>query len=147
MSLADQLMAAVKEAMRGGETLRRDTLRMVVSALKNRRIELGSELTPEQEMAVLSSAVKSRADSAAQYDQAGRSELAEKERAEIAVIEGYLPEQLGPEEIQRIVGEKIAELGLSSKQELGQLMKAVMADHKGAVDGKLVQQAAAALLS
>ena len=147
MSLADQLMAAVKEAMRGGETLRRDTLRMVVSALKNRRIELGSELTPEQELAVLSSAVKSRADSAAQYDQAGRSELAEKERAEIAVIEGYLPEQLGPEEIQRIVGEKIAELGLSSKQELGQLMKAVMADHKGAVDGKLVQQAAAALLS
>ena len=147
MSLSDQLMAAVKEAMRGGETLRRDTLRMVVSALKNRRIELGSELTPEQELAVLSSAVKSRADSAAQYDQAGRSELAEKERAEIAVIEGYLPEQLGPEEIQRIVGEKIAELGLSSKQELGQLMKAVMADHKGAVDGKLVQQAAAALLS
>jgi hypothetical protein len=143
MTLLDQLSEDVKEAMRAGENLRRDTLRMVLAAMKNRRIEVGEDLDDDQQLAVLLSAVKSRTDSVTQYEAHGRQDLADQERAEIEVIQGYLPQQLGEEETAEIVRAKIAELGLTSKKEMGQVMKAVMADHKGALDGKLVQRLAA----
>lgn len=143
MTLLDQLSEDVKEAMRTGENLRRDTLRMVLAAMKNRRIEVGEDLDDNQQLAVLLSAVKSRTDSVTQYEANGRQDLADQEQAEIEVIQGYLPQQLGEEETAEIVRAKIVELGLTSKKEMGQLMKAIMADHKGAVDGKLVQQFAA----
>jgi uncharacterized protein YqeY len=116
---------------------------MVLAAMKNRRIEVGEELNDDQQLAVLLSAVKSRTDSVVQYDANGRKDLADRERAEIEFIQGYLPKQLGEQETAEIVRAKIAELGLTSKKEMGQLMKAIMADHKGSVDGKLVQQFAA----
>ncbi len=141
-SLSDQLGSDLKDAMRAGETVRRDTLRMVLAAMKNRRIEVGAELDEDQQMSVLMSAVKSRKDSVEQYSANDRQDLADKELAEIAVIEGYLPQQMGPQETAELVRAKIAELGLTSKREMGQLMKAVMADHKGSVDGKLVQRLA-----
>jgi len=143
MTLLEQLSEDVKDAMRAGENLRRDTLRMVLAAMKNRRIEVGEDLNDDQQLAVLLSAVKSRTDSVVQYDANGRKDLADQERAEIEVIQGYLPQQLGEQETAEIVRAKIAEMGLTSKKEMGQLMKAIMADHKGAVDGKLVQQFAA----
>ena len=146
MSFQDRITEDVKDAMRAGDTLRRDTLRMVISALKNKRIELGRDLTEADEFGVLSTAVKSRVDSAEQYDKAERPELAQKERAEIEVIEVYLPRQLNEDEVGNILRAKIAELGVTSKKEMGRLMKAVMADHKGAVDGKLVQRVAGQLL-
>ncbi|MDP6739812.1 MAG: GatB/YqeY domain-containing protein [Planctomycetota bacterium] len=143
MTLLNQLSEDVKVAMRAGENLRRDTLRMVLAAMKNRRIEVGEDLDDDQQLAVLLSAVKSRTDSVTQYEANGRQDLADQERAEIEVIQGYLPKQLGEEETAEVVRAKIAELGLTSKKEMGQLMKAIMADHKGTVDGKLVQQFAA----
>ncbi|HIF41387.1 MAG TPA: GatB/YqeY domain-containing protein [Planctomycetes bacterium] len=143
MTLLEQLSEDVKDAMRAGENLRRDTLRMVLAAMKNRRIEVGEDLDGDQQLAVLLSAVKSRTDSVTQYEANGRQDLADQERAEIEVIQGYLPKQLGEEETAEVVRTKIAELGLTSKKEMGQLMKAIMADHKGTVDGKLVQQVAA----
>ena len=143
MTLLEQLSEDVKDAMRAGENLRRDTLRMVLAAMKNRRIEVGEELNDDQQLAVLLSAVKSRTDSVVQYDANGRKDLADRERTEIEFIQGYLPKQLGEQETAEIVRAKIAELGLTSKKEMGQLMKAIMADHKGSVDGKLVQQFAA----
>jgi uncharacterized protein YqeY len=143
MTLLEQLSEDVKDAMRAGENLRRDTLRMVLAAMKNRRIEVGEDLDDDQQLAVLLSAVKSRKDSVTQYDANGRQDLADQERAEIEVIQGYLPQQLGEEETAEVVRAKIAELGLTSKKEMGQLMKAIMADHKGMVDGKRVQQVAA----
>lgn len=142
-----RIEADLKDAMRAGEVLRRDTLRMVMAALKNKRIEVGQDLDDAAQLAVLTSAAKTRADSAQQYDDAGRPELAEKERAEIAIIQAYLPRQLDEGEVRAIVEGKIAELELSSKKEMGQLMKAVMADHKGTVDGKLVQRLAGELLA
>lgn len=143
MTLLNQLSEDVKVAMRAGENLRRDTLRMVLAAMKNRRIEVGEDLDDDQQLAVLLSAVKSRTDSVTQYEANGRQDLADQERAEIEVIQGYLPKQLGEEQTAEVVRAKIAELGLTSKKEMGQLMKAIMADHKGTVDGKLVQQFAA----
>jgi len=147
MSLQATLENDLKDAMRAGETLKRDTLRMVISALKNKRIELGEDLNDAAEMAVLMTAGKTRKESAQQFDDAGRPELAEKERSELAVIEDYLPKQLGEDEVRAIVEAKISELGLSSKKDMGQVMKAVMAGHKGTVDGKLVQRLAGELLS
>lgn len=142
MSLREKIEADIKTAMRERNEVRRDTLRMVLSALKNRRIEVGRDLKPDEELAVLSSGVKSRQDSAQQYEQAGRDELAQKEAAEIEVIQGYLPRQLGEAETRAIVTELITELGVTQKQELGKLMKAVMARYKGQIDGKLVQHIA-----
>ena len=143
MSLIQQLTSDVKDAMRAGETLRRDTLRMVLAAMKNRRIETGQDLDEDQQLAVLLSAVKSRTDSVTQYEANDRQDLADQERAEIEVLQGYLPKQLSEEETAEIVRAKIGELGLTSKSEMGQVMKAIMADHKGALDGKLVQRLAA----
>ncbi len=146
MGVRETLDADLKTAMRGGDTLSRDTLRMVLAGVKNKRIEVGEDLSEEQVLAVLASAVKSRKDSAAQFDEAGRPELAVKERAEIDVIERYLPQQLSEAETRTLVEGLVGELGITAKRELGKLMKAVMAEHKGRVDGKLVQRFAGELL-
>lgn len=147
MTLQDRIEADLKDAMRAGEATKRDTLRMILAALKNKRIEVGADLDDAAQLAVLTSAAKTRTDSAQQYDDAGRPELAEKERAEIAIIQDYLPRQLDEGEVRAIVEAKIAELELASKKDMGRLMKAVMADHKGTVDGKLVQRLAGELLA
>lgn len=146
MSLTERIQADLVQAMRDGDSLRRDTLRMVISSLKNRRIETGRELEEAETQAVFAAAVKSRKDSAEQFDQAERPELAEKERSEIALIEIYLPAQLSDEDTAKLVASKVAELELTTKSQLGQLMKAVMAEHRGEVDGKTVQRLAAELL-
>lgn len=147
MTLQARLQDDVKQAMRDGQTVKRDTLRMLIAALKNKRIELGEDLDDAAEMAVLANGAKTRADSAQQYDDAGRPELAAKEREEIEVLKVYLPAQLSDDEVRALVEAKISELGLESKKQMGQLMKAVMADHKGKVDGKLVQRLAGELLA
>ena len=132
----------------GGRTpeVARGTIRMVLSSLKNRRIELGRDLEEAEELQVLNKAVKSREDSAAQYDAADRTELAAQERAEIEVIRGYLPEAPSEDDVRALVQAKIEELGIDSKRQLGQLMKGVMAEGKGRLDGKLVQRIASELL-
>ena len=146
MTTREKLDADLKDAMRAGETLRRDTLRMLLAQLKNKRIALGQEPDEAQTIAVLQSAVKSRRDSAKQYRDGGRPELAEKEEAEIAVIEVYLPKMLSEEEVQALVEKTIAELGITSKKDIGKLMKAIMADYRGRLDGGMVQRAAGSLL-
>lgn len=146
MSLQARLESDVKDAMRARDTLRRDTLRMALAAVKNRRIEVGQDLTDDDVVAVLAKAVKSREDSAGEYDRGGRPELAEKERAEAAILAGYLPQQLSEDETRQIVRDLVEELGITDRKDLGRLMKAVMAAHKGRVDGKLVNRFAAEAL-
>ena len=147
MSLLDQLQDDLKQAMRDGNAVARDALRMTMTALKNRRIEKGEDLNEGEELAVVTKQVKSRQDSAEQYTNANRPELAEKELAEIKILEGYLPKQLSAEEVKALVEARINELGISKKSEIGQLMKSIMSTHKGQLDGKAVQQAAGSLLS
>lgn len=143
MGLETQIQDDMKDAMRSGDTLKRDTLRMLIAAFKNERIEVGADLSEDQAQAVVRRGVKSRKDSAQQYRDADRPELAEKEEAEIAVLEGYLPQQLDEAATEAAVKEAIAETGATAKSDLGKVMKAVMAKHKGVVDGKLVNQFAA----
>jgi hypothetical protein len=150
MSLFEQIQSDVISAMKAGDTQRRDTLRMVVAAIKNKAIESGGDrgdVVDEVVMGVLLSAVKSRKDSVEQYESAGRDELAAQERAEIEVIQGYLPQQLTEAETEALVKATIEKIGVTSKKDLGQVMKAIMASHKGRVEGKLIQRFAGQILS
>ena len=142
-----RLQEDMKAAMKAGDTLSRDTLRLVIADIQKREVDLKKDLGDDEELAVLQKAVKSREDSVAQYDAAARKDLADRERAEIGVIQRYLPKMLGAEETKAIVQRSIAKLGVSTKKDLGLVMKAVLADHKGQVDGKLVQKLAGELLS
>jgi uncharacterized protein YqeY len=145
--LVERLQGDLAAAMRAGEELRRETLRMCIAALSNRRIELGRELEEAEELQVLAKAAKTREDSAEQYQEAGRPELADKEREEAQIISAYLPQRLSEAETRELVESRIAELGISSKRDMGRLMKAVMAEQGARVDGKTVQRLAAELLS
>ena len=147
MSLQARLQDDTKAAMRSGDVVTRDTLRMLVAALKNKRIDSGEDLSEADELQVLQKQKKSREDSVAQYDAAGRTDLADKERAEIAVLERYLPKSLSDDEVRALVQAAIAETGASSKADLGKVMKTVMAANQGRVDGKTVQRVAGELLA
>jgi uncharacterized protein YqeY len=141
MTFLDRINEDLKAAMKSKDSDRLSTLRMVKTALKNREIDKMEALTDEEAIKVLQSLVKQRRDSIEQYQKAGRIELAEKETAEIKVIEEYLPAALDDAAIARVVEETIVETGASSMKEMGAVMKAVMAKLAGqTVDGKAVNQ-------
>ena len=140
--LEETIKTDLKDAMRAGDALKRDTLRMLIAAMKNERIERGEDLDEDAVMAVVRRGVKSRKDSAQQYRDADRADLAEKEEAEIDVLEGYLPQQMDEAATAAAVEAVIAETGASGKGDIGKVMKGVMAKHKGLVDGKLVNRLA-----
>jgi uncharacterized protein YqeY len=138
MGLLERIEADLKKAMLEKDSVTRDTLRMIKSELVT--------LENPDELAVLSRAVKSRRDSIKSYLEGGRRDLADKEQAEIAVIERYLPRQLGREEARQVIAGIIEELGLSSKKEIGQVMKEIRARYPGQIDGKLASSIAGELL-
>ena len=140
MSLKERIVTDMTAAMKARDAARTSTLRMVKAAVMNREIEKGGELTDEETAKTLQSLVKQRRDSVEQYEKAGREELAAKERAEIAVIEEYLPKAASREEIERVIAEVIAETGASSMKEMGAVMKAVQGRLGGAADGRIVSE-------
>jgi uncharacterized protein len=141
MTFLDRINQDIIATMKAKEADRLSTLRMVKTALKNREIDKMAALTDDEAIKVLQSLVKQRRDSVEQYKQGGRPELAEKEDAEIKVIEAYLPAALDETAIAKIVEETIAEQGATSAKEMGQVMKAVMVKLAGqTVDGKVVNQ-------
>src|ERR687886_1756089 len=147
MSLKERIVKDMTAAMKSKEAARLSTLRMVKAAVQNREIEKGGPLTDEETVKLLQSLVKQRRDSVEQYEKAGREELAAKERAEIAVIEEYLPRAASREEIERAVAEAIAETGATSSKEMGAVMKAALARLAGRnADGKTVSEAVKAKL-
>ncbi len=141
MSLSETIQADMTAAMKARDERRLSTLRMVKSALKNKEIEKRGPLTDAEAQAVLATLIKQRKDSIEQFTKGGRQELADKEAAEITVIESYLPKALGEEEIAATVRATIAEMGAPTMKEMGQVMKATMAKFAGArVDGKVVSE-------
>ncbi len=146
MRIQDRIDQDLKQAMRDRNVIARETLRMVLAELKNKRIEAGRELEESEREAVLMRCVKTRLESAKQYDEGGRPELAGKEREEIKVIEGYLPEQMSPDEIRAAVAESVAEAGATSKKDMGAVMKVLMSKYKGKIDGRTAQTIASELL-
>ncbi len=142
--LTQRITEDMKTAMREKNTVALNTVRMLKSAIKNAAIEKGganAELTDAEVMAVVRKEVKKRQDSIEQYEAAGRDELADQEKAEIEVLNDYLPEPLSSEEIVSIVEAAIAELGATSRKEMGQVMKIVQEKTAGRADGKTLSQA------
>ena len=135
--LKQKLQDDLKTAMKAGDAQKRDVLRMLTSAVKNKEIDKRVELTDEQVLEVIASEVKKRKDSVAQFIAGNRKDLADKEESEISVLIGYLPEQMGEEELKKIVSETVAGM---DKNEVGLAMKAVMAKVKGKADGALVSR-------
>jgi len=141
MNLKDQILADVTVAMKAKDAARTSTLRMLKAAIVNRQIEKGGELDDEELMKLLRSQVKQRRDSVEQYEKGGRQDLVDKERAEIAVIEGYLPQAASQDEIDKAVAAAIAETGAASIKEMGAVMKAVMPRLAGKnADGRAVSE-------
>ena len=141
MSLLDTIIADLTTAMKAKEAERVSVLRMVKANLMNRKIEKGGELTDEEITKALQSLVKQRRDSIEQYEAAGRTDLAAKEAAEITVIDVYLPQAATAEEVAAAVAAAIAETGATSMKDMGNVMKAAMANLAGkSADGKLVSE-------
>jgi uncharacterized protein len=140
MALTDQIQSDLTTAMKARDTETVATLRMVVAAIKNARVESGrtADLSDEETTEILTREAKKRSEAAEAYDGAGRDELAAKERAELAIIRRYLPEQLGADELRAIVDEAIAQTGASQQGDMGRVMSAVMPKVKGRADGKQV---------
>lgn len=119
------------------------TLRLLQAALKNEQIALGHELSDSEAQAVILRAAKQRRDSIDQYEKASREDLAAREREELELIETYLPKLMSKDETEKAVDAAISEAGATSKKDLGAVMGKLMAQHRGAIDGKLAQQIAA----
>lgn len=137
MSLRATLETDIVAAMREKNETARDTLRMVMAAVKTREIDLGREAGDEEVLAVLSNAVKTRRESIEQFEKGGRDDLAAVEREQIDVLERYLPDQLDEDVTRAAVAAVIADVGAESKKDMGRVMKELMARHRGALDGKL----------
>lgn len=126
--------------MKAKETLRLGTIRQLRSAIKNKEIELRQELDDDGVLGVIGTLVKQRREAAQMYRDNSRPELADKEEAELAVLEAYLPAQLSAAELGVIVAQVIAEVKASSLKDLGKVMPRVMAQTKGQADGRMVNQ-------
>ena len=139
MSIVDDVNAAIADAMRKHDPARLSALRMLKAALMNRDVEKGRALDDAEARQVVTSLVKQRKDSVDQFTKAGRQDLADKETAEIAVLETYLPAPADPAAIERAIAEAVAETGAASPKDVGRVMKAAMAKLAGQnVDGKAV---------
>lgn len=146
MALKEKWDADLKQAMIGKNDVARDTIRLLLAEVKKATIQDGKELTPELEMEILQRAVKQRQQSIAEFEKASRNDLVVKERAELDVLLTYMPKQLNEEELRLAVKSLMAELGVSTKKDMGVVMKQLMARHKGQVDGKLANKVLAELL-
>lgn len=142
----DQFQTDLKVAMKARESMRVDTLRMVISALKNKQIDLRGELKPEDILSVLTTEAKKRREAFEAFTQGGRLELAEKEGAELAIIEGYLPKQLTDDEVRELIADIKAKTGASTKKEMGKIMGALAPQLKGRFDGTKARELVTSML-
>ena len=138
MTLQNRLQQDMQAAIRERDELRRDTLRMVVAAAYNAQKHAGRELTDDEVLSVLGREVKTRRESVEAFSAGGRPEAAAKEQAEIAIISAYLPEQIGADELARLVAQAVEESGATSPREMGKVMAVLMPRIKGRADGKQV---------
>ena len=134
------LQAALKAAMKAKDVSRRDAIRLVLNTIKQAQIDSQDELSAEDIMSILQREAKKCRESIDEFEQAGRDDLVEQERAVLTVIEAFLPQQLSKTEIAEIVQGVIEETGATSMKDMGNVMKSVMVQVKGVADGKLVNQ-------
>ncbi|MEK6726108.1 MAG: GatB/YqeY domain-containing protein [Deltaproteobacteria bacterium] len=138
MSLKDKLAEEMKGAMKSQDKVRLSTIRMLISAVKYKEIDLGKALTDEEVIETVTSSVKQRRDSIEQFKSAGRNDLVEKEEAELKILQGFLPKQLSIEEVEAEIDRTVTEAGASGMKDLGKVMKLLMPKVAGRADGKMV---------
>ena len=142
----DTLMNDVKAAMKAHDMTSVNALRGVLAKVKDLTVNAGKEMTDEAILQVIAKGVKQREESIAQFESAGRAELAEGEKKELELLKKYLPAQLSEDAVAAIVKEAVAATGATSKKDMGKVMKEVMARVKGQADGKLVSRLVGAAL-
>jgi len=156
MSLKEKIQSDVKTAMQEKQAEKLSVLRMVLAAVLNKEKEKRSklskseqdenklselsELTDEETLEVITSEAKKRKDSIEQYEKGNRQDLADKEKSELKILQEYLPEQMGEDEVRKIIADKIKELGVSGPQDTGKVMGAIMDQLKGKADGGIVSK-------
>jgi uncharacterized protein YqeY len=144
--LKQQILDDMKDAMRAGDKLRLGVVRMLKAEIQKQEVDLRATkgrdyaLDDDEVLAVVSRAAKQRRESIASFRSGGREDLAAREEAELGILEAYLPRQLGPDEIRKLVDAAIAESGAASAHDMGKVMKVLMPKVKGRADGKLVNQ-------
>lgn len=146
MSLTDQLMTDIKTAMKSQDKTALSVIRMLKSALMNKKIELGHVLTDQEEAQVVASQMKQQKDSLADFQKGGRDDLVAQTQAQMKVLQQYLPQQLSKAELPQIVQQSAAEIQATSAADFGKLMKTVMPKVRGRADGSLVNQIVKAFL-
>jgi hypothetical protein len=140
MGLRDQIDVDIKSAMKSGAKDKVSALRMLSAALKNKQIEKRAPLVDGEIVDTVRSLIKQRKDSIEQFAKGGRQDLVDKEAAEVAVLEVYLPQQMAREEIEKIVREVIAQTGALGAKDMGKVMKALVPLLAGRADNKLVSE-------
>lgn len=140
MDLLQRIEQALKDAMRSRDENKRNAVRLLLTAMKVREKEIKRSLNETEIQQMISTLIKQRRDSAEQYEKGGRKDLAEKEEEEILVLQAFLPEPLGRAELEKLVGDVIAEVGARSPKDMGRVMKLLMPLVAGRVDGKEVNE-------
>ena len=147
MPISQKIIEDLKQAMKAKDNFRVSCLRMLKAALKNKQVEKGRDLEDEEVQGVISSLIRKGQEAAKEFKAANRSDLAAKEEEEIKIFYGYLPEQLTPADIEKILREIISESSATGMKDLGKVMKAAMAQMAGKAQGKEVNEIARKLLS
>ena len=140
MTLFEQIQSDMYAAMKGGDKSKANTLRTTLAKLKDKKIEKRDDLTEQEEIKVIQTLVKQRKESIELYEKGGRSELATAEKAEMEILNGYLPQMMSADDIKAIVQSVAEELGATSMADMGKVMPEVMKRGKGLIDGKSAQQ-------
>jgi len=144
--IKDRIESELKEAMKNKDGVKISALRMLRADIQNISIQKKTGLKDDEIIKIVHKQVKQRKDSIEQFEKGSRSDLAEKEKKELAILESFLPEAMPKEELEKIVKDVVSELGASTKKDMGRVMKEVMVRVKGRADGKSINAIVATLL-
>jgi uncharacterized protein len=147
MTLKEKLLADMKEALRAKNSLRLNTIRSIISAIKNQEIALHKEIEEEEILTLVTREVKKRKEASALFKDGGRTDLMEKEDQERVVLQAYLPEQVSEEELRKRIQEVIAETGAEEMKDFGKIMKVLVPEFKGKADNSLIKELAGEFLN
>ena len=147
MKLKEILLSDLKGAMKSKDSLKVDTLRLIVSEIKNKEIDLHEELGDEAITALLTTQIKKRKEAAGMFEKGGRTDLKEKEEKELAIIQVYLPEQVGEEELRQRIQAVVTETGAQGPKDMGKVMKVVVPEFKGRAEGDQIRNIVTELLA
>jgi uncharacterized protein YqeY len=147
MSLRDQINDDLKTAMRSGETVRRDTIRLLTAALKQREVDERKTLTDGDVLAVIEKMIKQRRDSISQFEQGGRQDLADKEKQELMLLQTYMPQAMGEDELAAAIAAAVSESGAAGPADMGKVMAVLKPRLAGRADMGKVSAAVKARLT